>query len=67
MKTNLSLLNVPSPSKVFCQAIAIACVGLFSSQAVHAHGTLLNSRILQVRTAGPTGGAPAPWNDSYYT
>ena len=33
----------------------------------HAHGSLENGRMLQVRVAGPNGHAPAPWNESYYT
>jgi predicted carbohydrate-binding protein with CBM5 and CBM33 domain len=35
--------------------------------AAHAHGSLANGRMIQVRKAGPAGGTPAAWNDSYYT
>lgn len=40
---------------------------LAASHRLEAHGSLQNSRMLQVRLAGPSGHAPAPWNDSYYT
>lgn len=38
-----------------------------STGSALAHGTIENSRILQVRLAGPAGGTPAAWNESYYT
>lgn len=34
---------------------------------VHAHGTLVDGRMFQVRVAGPSGHTPGGWDESYYT
>lgn len=47
--------------------VALPLLLLAISASAFGHGTLENSRILQVRLAGPAGGTPAPWNESYYT
>jgi predicted carbohydrate-binding protein with CBM5 and CBM33 domain len=44
-----------------------AIVAFSAIESSRAHGTVENSRMLQVRLAGPAGGTPAPWTESYYT
>lgn len=56
----------PSP-RIIPILLLLAAVGLLPALRVHAHGSLENGRMLQVRLAGPNGHAPAPWNDSYHT
>lgn len=48
-------------------AAGVALLSLAASPDLWAHGSLQNSRMLQVRLAGANGHTPAPWNDSYYT
>lgn len=62
-------MKIPSRFS-FPRALAGGVLLLFgAAQAprLQAHGSLQNSRMLQVRIAGPNGHTPAPWNDSYYT
>lgn len=54
------------------QRIAAVLLGLGAALAAApatalAHGTLADGRMVQVRKAGPAGGTPAAWNESYYT
>lgn len=46
---------------------AIALAMLAAIRPAHAHGTLVDGRMYQVRVAGPSGHTPALWNESYYT
>lgn len=48
-------------------AAGVVLWSLAASPHLQAHGSLQNSRMLQVRLAGPNGHTPAPWNDTYYT
>jgi predicted carbohydrate-binding protein with CBM5 and CBM33 domain len=52
----------------FLSALSLAAVLLciLPAQNSHAHGTMVGSRMLQVRLAGPSGGTPAAWNGTYY-
>lgn len=50
-------------------AVVVTAVLVTSGAAAvaHAHGTMEYSRIYRVKMAGPAGGTPAAWNESYYT
>jgi len=56
-----------NPLPLFQMGFLGALVSFFAVESSHAHGTVENSRMLQVRLAGPAGGTPAPWTESYYT
>lgn len=61
-------MKTPSLSPFRRAATAgILLLGLAGAPGLWAHGSLQNSRMLQVRLAGPNGHTPAAWNDSYYT
>ncbi len=51
----------------FLPLLPIALVSFFAIESGHAHGTVENSRMLLARLAGPAGGTPAAWTESYYT
>lgn len=52
--------------KTYGRTAIFLLIGLLNLHEAKAHGSLENSRAVQVRVAGPAGGTPAPWNDSYY-
>lgn len=56
------ITTVPSLPKATLAAALTLCMSL----SAFGHGSLEGSRIIQVRAAGPGGGTPAPWTESYY-
>jgi predicted carbohydrate-binding protein with CBM5 and CBM33 domain len=49
-----------------CQVVGLVLV-FASPSLLHAHGTVEFSRLYNVRAAGPSGGLPGGWSESYYT
>jgi predicted carbohydrate-binding protein with CBM5 and CBM33 domain len=63
-------MHISIPSSLV-SPVRIGILGLLmalgSPEGVFAHGTMANSRMMQVRLAGPSGNTPATWNETYYT
>lgn len=59
--------HVVSARRAVTMLVAAAAAVGSAAPAALAHGTIEGGRMQQVRQAGPAGGTPAAWNDSYYT